>query len=141
MSTPTFTNLDIGLPGGAKNPEFAQSTCRTGRGPLQVARSSTAFVGLAGTLNTMMGPRKRAVTWRVVLRCATEATLRSIELSIDALLHTGAVGTLTDGLGHTYQNAVLQSYAPNESHDTIQTGELAGWVRRAGTITFDVLTP
>ena len=141
MATPTFTNLDIGLPGGALNPDHARTLCSVEIGPVQVARSTFAFPGLPTTFKVAMGPQSRAVGWTITLRCDNLTTLNTVETAIDNLVKSGAAGTLADSQGNTYCNAIVRGYQPQRGYDVIRSGEMDGWARKAGLITFEVLTP
>ena len=142
MATPTFTDLDIGLPGGdLHGAGQADTLCSVEIGTVQAARSTFAFPGLPAVFKTTMGPQTRAVAWSVVLRCDGLETLNTIETDLDELVQSGGVGTLTDTQGRSYDNAMVRDYQPQRGYDVIRTGEHAGWVRKAGRITFEVLSP
>ena|GEM_PF-4611790 len=108
MATPTFTNLDIGLPGGTLNPAQAQTLCSVKVGPLQKAWSTFAFAGFKGMFPVAMGPQTRLITWTIVLRCDGLTTLKTIESNIEALI--GVQGTLTDSVGKSHTNTIVLQY-------------------------------
>ena len=142
MATPTFANLDIGLDGGALHTAGqANSLCSVEVGTVQVARSTFAFAGFAAQFKSNMGPQSRLVVWAVVLRADTLATLNAIETEIDDLVKGGGTGTLADTQGRAHESAMARDYQGQRGYDVIHTGALAGWVRKTGRITFEVLTP
>jgi hypothetical protein len=141
MPTPTFGELDIGLPGGTLYPDSASALVSCEAAPLQPARSTFAFPGFPATFRVNMGPITRTVTWTVVLRALNLTVLNAIEAAIEALVKSGATGTLTDTQGRTFSNAIIRDWAGQPGFDTIRGGTLNGWVRKEGKLTFEVLTP
>jgi len=147
MATPTFivsgTPLDVGLPGGARHTAgIAYASCSVPIGELHKARSTFTFLRFRGLFKTAMGPQSQEVTWVLVLRANTAATMRAIEADIKALIENGTTGTLTDSLGNTYDIVLLAGYAGDagaRGYDVVRSGPMSGWVRKEGWLRFEVL--
>jgi hypothetical protein len=134
-----FANLDVGLPGGSRNPDSARAAVRVEEAPLVVARQEYAFVGFAGKLSHNLGARGRRVTWNLQLRAISLTVLQAIERDMDAALQSGG-GSLTVTTGRVYQRAILRSARPQAGWDRLRGGELDGWVRRDYVLEFEVIS-
>jgi hypothetical protein len=136
--TPTFTNLDVGLPGGTLNPEFADTLVTVEVGAREVARVEYSFPGFHGKWHHVLGSRGRRITWRLVIRCDSLARLVAIDQAIDAAGLAGE-GVLTDATGRAFPRTVLIAHQPAGSYEVIRSGARTGWVRRESVITFETM--
>ncbi len=139
MPTPTFDNLDVGLPGSASYPNSAQSSATVVDGDRVVATTDFAFSGVHGKFRHHHGRRGRTVTWRLVLRTSSLAKLNVIIASAENAKEAGS-GQLATATGRVYQRAVVREVRKTGSYDQIKSGPLAGWFRQEVEIVFDVLS-
>ena len=137
--TPTFAEIDFGLPGGDLYPDDAQSLVKVEISPRQVATVGFTFPGVDGAFQHTLGKRNRRVRWNMVIRAKDLDTLNEIERNIEDA-QTAGVGQLKTTTGRVFQRVVLTSYEPSEGFYTIRGGEMADWVLRKAMIEFTVLS-
>jgi hypothetical protein len=141
MVTPTFTGLDVGLPGGAlATAGTANSVCAVDTGDLDVASVDYSFVGFSGLFRRVLGARGRNVVWRLALRCSTLAIMNQIIADAETAKRNGDAGELVTSDDRTFTTAIVTGVQPAGRVDTIRGGAMNGWVRREVNITFLVLS-
>lgn len=138
--TPTFTNLELGLPGGLLNPDQAQSTITVQRQGVEAIHSTFHLPGVHGSFAHSFGLRSETILWQVTLRVIDNATLAIIEQSVVNALSVGE-GIMTDSLGETLDRVILEKHTPGQGiggrgFDLIQSGTLAGWLIRTDRLQF-----
>lgn len=97
-----------------------------------------APVGGNWTISRTAGVGPRRIVWDVLLKCASEANLNTVESKIEAYLLDGRAYDLTDGRGRSTTYAVLVGSETRREGRRVRT--LTGWLQR-WRLVFSVLSP
>jgi len=139
FAAPTFTNLDVGLPGSASNPDDAQSTVLVQPGAVTARAIGFSFPGHIGEYQHTLGAGTQQINWNLVVRARTLAILAAIDGSIRTAQFAGE-GTMVDADGVSYARTVLVGHQKG-TRAIIRDAERFGWVLRQDVLTFRVLAP
>jgi len=139
LATPTFTGLDVGLPGSAKYPDDARSAVKVTVSEQRKNAISFGFAGHIGEYQHTLGEGGFEVSWELLIRARTLTILQAIEQSIIDTKFSGE-GSMTVKSGRVYARVSLIAHRAGP-FDLIRRGELTGWARRVDVLTFRVLAP